>query len=571
MKTDLSIEYELYDTTAQEDGTEYSDSNQTFGDLILLKEKRSVPSYGTLEQNFFVLDESKTEMPDAPSDIAYFSQEQGDSIGVFENEQSVYVTFTENHTSVGLTLYFEDVYPLEMVISWYDIHGILKAVKTYNPDSKIYFAQNQVEDYAAVRIVFTKVLPFHNVKLSYIAFGTTLVWESDMIKTGKLTEETDPISNTIKINKLNFELVDTQNLFDIGNPEGLHKTFQTNQKITPYEYINGEKTLLGIYYMDVNASSKNLTQITAFDMKGLLDNADFVDGKIYQGEPAGNIIDAIMETAGIADYEIDDEVRSVPLYGTLKIQTCRKALREVLFACGAVIDTDRRTNMYIRKYNRLVHSRVERERKFSTVLKVQEYVSDVNVSFKTWALASEQKEITKGTYQAGRHLVKLTNPASNMSINVGTIIKQAPYYIEFELENDSEVKITGQKWESTDISAEASLAHVKAGEKRSTKSFTGTLLDFNKAKEVAKNILDYYQLQQSVDIRYMGRNEASGAWIEVENPDTRHGDFVAGIEKLTTDLVGGFIQTAVCRGYYKLTEPDYYAGEIYAGEEVGGI
>lgn len=571
MNTEFIVEYELLDTTAQKDAAETTDSNQVFGNIELLKEKRTVPAYGTLEQNFFVLDGTKTEMPDSPDDIAYYSQLQADENGEFSNRQSVYIAFSEQHTSVGITLYFEDVYPLEIEISWYDISGILRSKKTFYPNSRIFFAANQVEDYGSIKIDFVKSLPYHNVKLSHIEYGTTLEWGRDTIKTGKLTEDTDPISNTIKINKLNFSFVDTKDLFNLANPSGIHRVFQNRQRMTAYEMLDNRKMLLGVFYMDTNASSKNLAQITAFDKKGLLDGADFVEGDIYSGELAGNIIDKIMKSAGITEYFVEEEVRNTPLYGTLKIQTCRNALREVLFACGAIIDSSRRSELYIRKSNRIVSNMVERTRKFSTDLKMEAYVSDVAVKYQTWTLSDEVKRITKGMYKAGTHTINLSNPSANMVTNVGTIEKQTPYYLVLKLDAEAEVEIMGQKWESEELSALASVENVKGGEVRSTKTFSGSLLDFSKAQEIAENILSYYQLQQTINIRYLGNAEKAGDWLEIQNPVTTHGNFVAGIENITTDLTGGFIQTARCRGYYKLVTADYYAGEIYTGEEVGTI
>ena len=67
----------------------------------------------------------------------------------------------------------------------------------------------------------------------------------------------------------------------------------------------------------------------------------------------------------------------------------------------------------------------------------------------------------------------------------------------------------------------------------------------------------------------MAAEEKAGDWAEVENTLQAHGNFVACIESISIDLVGGFIGTAKYRGYYKLTTEEYYSGELYADEEVG--
>ena len=82
--------------------------------------------------------------------------------------------------------------------------------------------------------------------------------------------------------------------------------------------------------------------------------------------------------------------------------------------------------------------------------------------------------------------------------------------------------------------------------------------------------MDYYQLQQIIQTRHLSEREKAGDWVEVENPSRQHGNFVASIESMSTDLTGGFVSTAKCRGYYKLVSEYYYAGdELYTGDEVG--
>lgn len=573
MKTEFFVDYNLYDTTALQDGAESTGSNADFADIGLIKDNISAPPYATLEHNFFLLDGGLDEFPDSPENLVYFSSGQAGADGSFTEEQSITVQFTENHTSIGLTLHFAEEYPLEILITWYDLGGGWKAQKTFYPNALDFFCENQMEDYGRITIRFVRVLPYHNAKLQYVEYGTTLTWGADSVTSGKLVNDTDPISDKIKTDKLTFDFVDKDDTFNIGNQAGLHKTFQKRQKMLPYEIVDGVKMPLGVFFLDSNSTTQNVSKISAIDYKGMLANTDFKDGEIYNGTKAGVIIDAIMETAGIEDYTVDDETYNTLLYGTLKIQTCQKALREVLFACGSIVNTAMRSNLEIHKANRLISAKIDRGRKFSTTLKTDHYVSDINVKYKTWTLDSAVSELTKGTYGVGTHVIQLTNPAANMTASAGTILKQMPYYIELQIteEAKSEIVISGQKYVGEELAVLSSIEHVKSGEVRSTKTFSGTLLNYEAAQRVADSILDYYQLQQIIQTKHISLGEKAGDWIEVENPLVGHGNFVACIESLTTDLVGGFLGTAKYRGYYKLLSDYYYMNELYAGEEVGII
>lgn len=573
MKTEFYTIYNLFDTSALEDGVESAEGfNQNFANIELFKTGNRPAERMTLEQNFSVLDGSLEEMPDVPNDYAYFSNVMSNSDGYFTVNPKWKVTFSEKHSSVGLTLHFSKVFPDKIIVRWYDLSGLQISEMPYTVDSLHYYAGNQVEEYGSIEIEFIHTVPYHYVKMYYVQYGHEYIWGNDVIKDAKLSEETDNISDQIPINKLTMTFIDTEDEFNIGNTTGLHKVFQKKQKMYSYEKINGKEFLLGVFFLDKNTTTKNLSKLEAVDYKGILDNTDFRDGRVYDGELAGRVIEEIMATAGITDFEIDYGTYNTKLYGTLKIQTCRKALREVLFACGSVVETSRRDNVYIRKTDREIKSTIRRSRKFSTTLKTDYYISDVTVKYPVYTLSSEKKEVAKGHYTAGEHTIQLSNPAANITSNVGTITKQMPYYVVLNLTDDSDVVLTGNKWEKEDLAVTSSIVHLKSGESRKEKSFTGTLLNNAQAQVIADAILNYYQLQQIVECRYIGDSETPGTWTEIENSLTQNGNFAAGVESITTDLTGGFIQTAKFRGYYKLTSDFYYCGsELFAGENIGII
>lgn len=571
MKTEFFVDYDLFDTTALEDAAKSSDDNSAFADLTLLKHGVDPVKYGTLEHNFFVLDETASEFPDDPEDIAFFSTAQAGPDGEFDDPPVLIIDFTENHTSIGLTFHFAEEYPLEMEIAWKDLDGNVIDRKKFYPDNTTYFCRNQVVDYGGLEITFLRALPYHNVKLNAIKYGTTFSWGSDKIKTGKLINDTDPVSNTIKTDKLTFEFVDVDGEFDLGNDDGLHRVLQKTQRMYPYEVVLGKKIPLGTFFLDDNSTTKSLSKITAIDYKGILAKSDFKAGRIYNGDSAGDIIAEIMAAAGITEYTVDDETAATPLYGTLKIQTCQKALREVLFACGSVIKTSHIYGIEIQKASRSISGKITRSQKFSTTIQTDTYVSDVSVKYKTWILDQNVSEITKGTYSAGTHEIQLTNPAANMETNAGTITEQTPYYIVLQLDIDAEVVITGQKYTGTELSALARIEHIKAGEVRNAKTFSGTLLDYKAAQRVASSILDYYQLRQIIKTKHLSDAEKVGDWMEIENAVEKRGGFTACIESMTTDLTGGFICAAKYRGYYKQIDINYYCDEFYLDEDIGTL
>lgn len=571
--TEFYAEFALYDTTAREDAAFSTSDNQSFGNISMAKDDIDAPDYATLEEDFFILDGSKKEMPDSPEDVVYMSAEISDKDGTFYSPPSFIINFSENHTSYGLTFHFINDPPLDMEITWYDLAGVRISKKTFSITGNKYFAQNQVENYGKLLIRFIKAHPYRYVKFRYIEYGTDIVMGEGgyPVKDASLIEEVDPISDKIPINKLSYKFIDIYNNFDIGNLSGIHRTLQNGQECMAYEYVNGVRTFLGRFFLSDYGSKKNVTSMKLVDYKGILDNNRFLGGKVYNGEPAGNIIDAIMNEAGISDYTVTDDVRKIPLYGWLKIQTCRKALREVLFACGAVVSSERSMLLSIYIPEKNVKKTLHREQKFSTEPYIEDYISDVTIKYQQYELQDKDSQVLKGEYPSGTHTVELSNPATGMTINSGMILEQSENYVKFRVDSTTDVIITGRKYNKEEISITESQKNVEAGNTRNAKKFSSTVLSAKQAKIIAEKILDYYQYRLRLKIKYLYDSEMPAQWAEVDNSVKTFGNYVAVFEKLTTDLTGGYISNAQLRGYYNLIIDHYYAGELFGGDDMGDI
>ena len=59
--------------------------------------------------------------------------------------------------------------------------------------------------------------------------------------------------------------------------------------------------------------------------------------------------------------------------------------------------------------------------------------------------------------------------------------------------------------------------------------------------------------------------EETGNFAIIENPTDWFGNYIAGMEKMTTNLIG-FVSNATMRGYYQQFTEKNYCGEFYCGE-----
>lgn len=564
-RTSCKVHMEFIDTTAVADSNLSTDDDAGIGNLELVKDKAEYLSYALIDKNNFVLDGSKSVLEE-DAQIPFISEVSADD-RTFENNPVITIDFSKNHTSAGITLCFVDDYPVEIKVTWYDLNGVRIITSTYYPDSLCFFCKKQIENYGKLRIEFIRTrLPGQRVKLAYIQYGTSIEWTGGNIQSVSLTEEVDVTSATIPINTADIAILDYDNDFDLSNQNGTWKSIQKKQPLTIVESVDDNEVTCGTLYLDKWKSNSNIVQFSLIDKVGLMDKTKFYDGRIYDAEEAGAIIADIMISAGIDDYSVSDEVASILLTGHIAICSHREALQQVVFACGAVADSTRTGGIKIYMPDRSAGSTVGTDRKFmGTTIEIDDYVSGVAITYNQYSLAAEREEIYKDTLPAGETRLEFTDPFTGIEITGGTLVKTSANYAVVHMDTEGECTVTGCRYEKVEVIYTASVKMLEAGEEPNIISYGGcTLLNITRAKEVAERILNYYQLRQIVNMRYLLNEERVGEWIHIR--DGKNSMAVTGIISQTIDLTGGFIATAKCRGYSRVVTNYAYAGEIFAGE-----
>lgn len=570
-KTNFYVEYEMFDVSAAADATPSASDNQSFAHVSDLSNGTTYDaSQATMEHNFFVLNGSMSEFADTQN-IAYFNNTLSGADGSFSTNPKVTIQFTANHSSVGLTLHFADNYPLECKVSWYRISGELLYSETFNITSLDPVLWRPVENYGKIIIEFTKVLPYHYVKLTHVEYGQMYGWDQTSITAGTLLEQVDMISNQLSINTLSITFTDLLDLMNLGNDEGIHSYIQTKQVMRPYEYINGVKTFLGKYFIKSFTVDKSKAKLSCIDYIGILDMITFYKGDVYDGVKAGLVIDAIMEQAGITDYTVDAETYDTLIYGTIKPQTCRKALREVVFATQSMVDTSRSDSVVIYKMSKVIKNYVERSQKFSTAITKKDYVSGIKITYSEYSLGTSISKVTSGSYASGEHLITFNSPETALSLDVaaavGEIMESGKYYCILLMHQDADITISGTAYTSKSFSNTVNVNRMDAGELEYIKSYTTTMANSALAISIAASVLQYYQNRLQLKVKYIADAERVQDWNIVRNPSSEYNDFIAGFESISTDLVGGFISTAQLVGYYNYMNNYIYAGEgMYASD-----
>ena len=573
MRTYCRAEMKFIDVTALADASVTTDDNQGIGSIELFAEQTEQKSYGTFELNQFVLDGSKSVLTENPKDIAFWNDALSKEDCTFETDPKITVTFQEQHTSAAITLYFEDEPPAELKITWYTIAGTKLITETFYPDSLIYVCNNQVQNYGKIEIEFVRTsFPQRYIKLQYILYGKYIVWDKDMIQTAKVQEDIDLTSAALSINEADISIVDMNNDFDAENENGAWNSVQKTQEVTLSEFNNGNMIPMGAFFIDDFSFSKNIAKFKLVDVVGLLDKYTFYEGQVYNNVRAGVILNAIFATAGIKKYVIDEEVGNTLLSGYLAIQTCRKALQQVCFACGAVADDSRSDTIKVYKPDRYVKSTVGTDRKFNgnTKVSLEKYISGVNIEMKNYVLEEKTSDIYKKTLPAGDTKITFSSPylPSSITASAGTLKEVKTNYLIINMTVAGQCQITGIKYTNTTFSYEKSVDKIEAGETENIKKYSGcTIYNADILPDIADYLLGYHALRKKVGMKYLVDLEQVGNWANINSIGGKTSTTL--IESQTLDLTGGFIATATCRGYSVVVAENYFAGvELYAGGDV---
>ena len=573
MRTYCRAEMKFIDVTALADAAVTTDDNQSIGSVGLFADQTKQSDYGTFELNQFILDGSKSVLLDNPNDIAFWSDVLSKDGCTFETNPKITITFKEQHTSAAITLYFEDEPPAELKITWYTIAGTKLVTETFYPDSLIYVCNTQVQNYGKIEIEFVKTtFPQRYIKLQYILYGKYIVWDKDMIQTAKVQEDIDVTSASLSINEADISIVDMNNDFDAENENGAWNSVQKTPEVTLSECNNGNMIPMGAFFIDDFSFSKNIAKFKLVDVVGLLDKYTFYEGQVYNNVRAGVILNAIFATAGIKKYVIDEEVGNTLLSGYLAIQTCRKALQQVCFACGAVADDSRSDTIKVYKPDRYVKSTVGTDRKFNgnTKVSLEKYISGVNIEMKNYALEEKNSDIYKKTLPAGDTKITFSSPylPSSITASVGTLKEVKTNYLIINMPDAGQCQITGIKYANTTFSYEKHVDKIESGETENIKKYSGcTIYNADILPDIADYLLGYHALRKKVGMKYLVDLEQVGNWANINSIGGKTSTTL--IESQTLDLTGGFIATATCRGYSVVVTENYFAGvELYTGGDV---
>ena len=588
--TNFKVDYALDNNDAQDDATISGTGYNSFSDISRLPEGTECPQFVTQEHNYMVLDGSITEEYD---DIGFMSEEMSDGDGHFQNNPTIVAEFEGQHTSFVITFNFVEDSPTKAIITWF-LGGvqIYAMTQEWSGNETICTVQHPIEAYDKITVEFIETLPYRYVKLNRLEFGTTMHWDETIVKSATMVKGCDRLSNMLSVDTLTFDLVDTTNAMNFGNPMGMHTLFKRDQAMYPMEIVQEEgkepQTIpLGKFYLSSFTTEGNVGKIQAYSYLGVMDKIPYPGSYLFSTSATVEyILSDIFTVAGLdsTQYSIDTTTANQRLTGLIKPMSCREALREVLFACHSAIDTSDPEKIKIYKYSDSIITGLDRAHKIYTKVSSLEPVTGVKLNYTTYQVTEELSQIHNGTYDVGVYTVTFDKPYSLILVENAAMVHASAYGVTFRVVGD-EVNVRISGYEVTETTKYVIIKReLKQGEVEKIEEYNTTLCTDEYARTLAQTIYAYHNsMNLSLQIQHYATDISTDYARFVENPNVELDGFISMFTQRTFNLTGGFVDSAKMIGRYDTANRYYFTGrnldanpgstvEIYTGEsDNGGI
>lgn len=348
---------------------EISKIGQTFDETINMSRK-----IGTLEKDQFLLDGSY-RFPDADNgQVGWWSGALSNALSEFDVSQVLEFNFTEPESSVGFTIFFDDLakeVPTDFTVETFDGTGTLINSETVTGNNKTkYVSETPSDGYRKLRLTFTKTSkPYRRVRVCEVTFGIVQTFDEGNTTDLNILYELSPDMESLPSNEMTITIDNVDRKYNLINPQGLYKYLQQGQDIDVQIGINGESVSMGkFYFTKSSAEDSSMTaQITANDKIHTLDGSVCRIG----ADGTWTVLEAV--NAVMADSGLSVVVDIPSVIGNRSINKCipqdtthRQALRMIAqagmstcyfsrgdilafteLAEGVVVDTLDDDNMYL--------------------------------------------------------------------------------------------------------------------------------------------------------------------------------------------------------------------------------
>lgn len=556
MKTSPRVSFGLYALDIKQDSTPNASGQQDFSNVADLRNDNATKlPYITYEPDYWLLDGKYKILPTnyAAVHVGLVSSEMSDQNGVFETAPFLIVYFSQEHSSDGLTLRFQqesDDYASLIRVIYFDASDSVIMDTFYEIESWEFSAIFSVENFKKISITFLKTSkPYRYLRLTGIDYGQLLYFDAEDIKEASIIEELDFLSAEVRYNTFNLKLYSKDEEFNILNPTGLYASLQQRQPLAVHEIVDNTTVFLGQFYL---SEWENLTdtetQFTCLDLVGVLDTlAPYKGGIWLSGINLEDLVQAIMEEIQVP-YDLDVNLYGTVIKGWLPICTYREALQQIAFAAGAYVTCSRSSTINIHKtkiaFAETAAQHIGNDSKgIDSPIKLKSQVTGVEVTAHNYVVISEVKELYNGSLGAGLHEIQFSEPVHDLSVTGATISASGTNYAILNVASAGTVVLTGQAYADTTKVFSHYMGWLSSTVKPNIlRVKDATLVNTSNGQAVTDRIYDYHTQRYIQKTKLFSPSAAVGDIISTatKQADTQ---LICGVEKMDINLLGFVVDT----------------------------
>ncbi len=411
----IKVKYIDKSPTTKADCAVTCEDKQSYVDLSELnKDNKEVKQYASFELNRTLLNGKFYDFPDvSPTGQVYISESMSDKNGNFSKSIVMTRTFAkQQHTAPGITFTFDNnddkCWCKKLNVKWYRNDTLLHDV-TYNPNSAVYFCEQNVIAFNKIVITFYSTnKPYRYLRIFNIDDGVEREFAEDELYGLNIIEEISEASDALSINTADI---------NINAKADVKFIFQRTQPIYIY---NNENLICKTFNSESEREIENKYNIYAEDYIGILDKEQFLGG-IYNNYSLKSLFD---EICGSIPH---DYTGTEVINGYLPVMSRRQALQYAAFATCKVIDCSRSENIQIKNLpnvsklidsSRVMKDPIETTGAIVTKIVLAEHMLKAN---------SEQAELINEVVN-GTYTFTFDEPHHSYTISGGTLVNSGSNY-----------------------------------------------------------------------------------------------------------------------------------------------
>lgn len=363
------VSFEILDVKAYDDVTpSVSDEAEISRLEQTINKNRSMSyKYASFERDYFKLDGSFVLPPrenEGDGEVGWWSGQVSGEDGTFATRPVLTYSFTDTHSSIGLTFTFDtgtNEFATDFRIEVYGVDGLILNELVSGNLSPVYYFNRPLDGYNRIVITIIKwVSPLRRARLTEIDFGSVQEYTGEKLISLKVVEEMDLLASTVPSNELSFTLDNSDQYFNILNPDGVYRFIVPNQEMraelglligeSKYEWIPMGKYYLSDWKVEEGAMTSTFTGHDLFTQLDLIDiQPSTVPTNLY------TLAQNVFSQAGVEDYKLDDTLKNIPTTGFTDVTKARQALQYIAIAGECVVRQDRGGHILFEHYEELTY------------------------------------------------------------------------------------------------------------------------------------------------------------------------------------------------------------------------